>query len=69
MVSSLEIHLEATIYQSRESVRVASTQPTPDPNTVVQEADQIEMDEEMEDAVVEEEHNEMYSNNISAQLV
>ena len=47
----------------------ASAQPTPDPNTVVQEADQIEMDEEMEDAVVAEEQNEMYHNNISAQLM
>ena len=27
------------------------------------------MDEEMEDAVIEEEQNEMYTNNISAQLV
>ena len=47
----------------------ASAQPTPDPNTDVQEADQIEIDEEMEDAVVAEEQNGMYNNNISAQLM
>ena len=47
----------------------ASAQPTPDPNTVVQKADQIEIDEEMEDAVVAEEQNGMYNNNISAQLM
>ena len=47
----------------------ASAQPTPDPNTDVQEADQIEIDEEMEDAVVAQEQNGMYNNNISAQLM
>ena len=47
----------------------ASAQPTPDPNTDVQEADQIEIDEEMEDGVVAEEQNGMYNNNISAQLM
>ena len=36
---------------------------------VLQEAELGGMDKEMEDTVLEEEQNEMYTNNISSQLV
>ena len=46
----------------------ATAQSAPDPSTVMQSADQIEMDQEMEDAILEEEQNHLFIDNITAQL-
>ena len=38
------------------------------PDTIMQAADVADMDEETEDAILEEEQNDMFIDNLSAQL-
>ena len=38
------------------------------PDPIMQAADHVEMDEETEDAILEEEQNDMFIDNLSAQL-
>ena len=46
----------------------SSAQSAPDPSAVMQAADVVDMDEETEDAILEEEQNDMFIDNLSAQL-